>query len=250
MKKLTKQEFEIQVERLLKGEISRKALAKELNTDINTLTRKILDLSNTNPSLYLKWVKKFPYRPKSTNINEEELAIGIINDGLQPTIERLGISKMTVTRKIRKLKGINPELYTLYRQRNDEMTDIERERFLLQVEKYSNGYKVVQRTDIEDKKREIEEELKNITELMNRDGIGIEEAARRMGFRYSVDLWRHCRYLERIVTEERAKAAAEQVKKDDKQVNFLEGLKCNVRIQPRPRGSSKKEADNIEKGEK
>ena len=117
MKDLSEQEFEAQIERLLNGEISRKALAKELNTDIGTLTRKIVELSDTNPELYLRWVEKFPYRPKNTNIKEEELAIAIINDGLQQTIERLRISKMTVSRKIRKLKDINPELYRLYRKR-------------------------------------------------------------------------------------------------------------------------------------
>ena len=59
MKDLSQQEFEAHIERLLSGEIGRKALAKELNTDIGTLTRKIVELSETNPELYLRWVAKF-----------------------------------------------------------------------------------------------------------------------------------------------------------------------------------------------
>ena len=75
---------------------------------------------------------------------------------------------MTVSRKIRKLKDINPELYRLYRNRNNDMTNIEREKFLMQVEKYAEGYNTVQRTDIEDTKRAIEEEIRIITELMRK----------------------------------------------------------------------------------
>ena len=229
MKDLSQQEFEAHIERLLSGEIGRKALAKELNTDIGTLTRKIVELSVTNPELYLRWVEKFPYRPKNTNIKEEELAIAIINDGLQQTIERLRISKMTVSRKIRKLKDINPELYWLYTHRNCDMTKIEREQFWMQVEKYNEGYTTVQRTDIEDTKRAIEEEIRIITELMRKQ-LRIEEAARVLGRKNSEEIWRRCRLLERILTEERAKEELEN-RKNNKEQDFKKSLKYNVKLQ-------------------
>lgn len=250
MKDLSEQEFEAQIERLLNGEISRKALAKELNTDIGTLTRKIVELSETNPELYLRWVAKFPYKPKNTNINEEELAIAIINDGLQQTIERLGISKMTVSRKIRKLKDINPELYRLYRYRNNDMTNIEREKFLMQVEKYAEGYNTVQRTDIEDTKRAIEEEIRIITELMRKQ-LRIEEAARVLGHKNSEEIWRHCRLLERIVTEERAKEELEN-RKNNKEQDFKKSLKYNVKLQQLQNtdNGSKKRQKEIEDDER
>ena len=229
MKDLSQQEFEAHIERLLSGEIGRKALAKELNTDIGTLTRKIVELSVTNPELYLRWVEKLPYRPKNTNIKEEELAIAIINDGLQQTIERLRISKMTVSRKIRKLKDINPELYWLYTHRNCDMTKIEREQFWMQVEKYNEGYTTVQRTDIEDTKRAIEEEIRIITELMRKQ-LRIEEAARVLGRKNSEEIWRRCRLLERILTEERAKEELEN-RKNNKEQDFKKSLKYNVKLQ-------------------
>ena len=69
MKELTQQEFEEQIERVIDGKIGRKALAKELETDIRTLNRKITELADTNPDLYFKFIEKFPYKPKEIKLN-------------------------------------------------------------------------------------------------------------------------------------------------------------------------------------
>ena len=61
MKELTQKEFEEQIQRLIDGNIGRKKLAKELETDIRTLNNKIMELASTNPDLYARFIEKFPY---------------------------------------------------------------------------------------------------------------------------------------------------------------------------------------------
>ena len=89
---------------------------KNLKLIYGTLNRKILELSSTNPQLYSECVRTFPYKPKQINIDIENLAIAIIEQGLAKVIEDTGLNKMTISRKIKKLKEINPELYNLYRK--------------------------------------------------------------------------------------------------------------------------------------
>ena len=52
MKKLSEEEFENAIKRLINGEITKVKLAKELETDPRTLDNKIQEASVTNPKLY------------------------------------------------------------------------------------------------------------------------------------------------------------------------------------------------------
>ena len=107
MKELTQKEFEEQIERVIDGQIGRKALAKELETDIRTLNRKITELADTNPNLYFKFIEKFPYKPKEIKLNLEELALYAIQKGTRQAAIKFSISQRTVTRKVNKLKKSN-----------------------------------------------------------------------------------------------------------------------------------------------
>ena len=61
MKKLSEEEFENAIKRLINGEITKVKLAKELETDPRTLDNKIQEVSVTNPKLYNEYIRTLPY---------------------------------------------------------------------------------------------------------------------------------------------------------------------------------------------
>ena len=81
-----------------------------------------------------------------------------------------------------------------------------------------------------------------------RKKLRIEEAARELGHKNSEEIWRRCRRLERILTEERAKKELES-RRDNKERDFKQSLKCNVKLQY-PDNSNKKVQREIEDDER
>lgn len=206
MKQLTQSEFETHIRRLINGEISRKKLAKELEMDIHTLNYKIMYLEKSNPQLYEEFIKRFPYKPKEIKIDIEVLALQIIRKGLQQTVLSTGISKMTISRKIRKLKEINPELYELYTARNSKMSEREREEFEIKLEKYDDNKAKLERTEVEERIRKLQKEFDEF-ELYLSQGLSKDEAARKMGYTDYTQIWKNHKELERILTEQRIRQA-------------------------------------------
>ena len=84
-----------------------------------------------------------------------------------------------------------------------------------------------------------------------RKQLRIEEAARVLGHKNSEEIWRHCRLLERIVTEERAKEELEN-RKNNKEQDFKKSLKYNVKLQQLQNtdNGSKKRQKEIEDDER
>ncbi len=115
---LSKEEFDGYIEDLINEKYSKADLLKILQTDYRTLNNKIQDLAISNPDLYLRYIKKFPYRQKERDdIDYEALVIEVIKTGIyaQDIASKYGISVKTVQRKVAKLEKDNPELIELYR---------------------------------------------------------------------------------------------------------------------------------------
>lgn len=231
MKELTQKEFEEQIQRLIDGSIGRKKLAKELETDIRTLNNKIMELSSTNSDLYAQVIEKIPYKPKEINTDIEGLAVTIIKNGLQQTMEDTGFNKMTISRKMKKLKTLNPGLHKLYVTRNEKMSVIEREKFLRELEKYDRDFGEIRKDDVGIKREQIQKELDEFEALLA-SGLSKDDAARKLGYKDYTPIWRRYKELERIKTEEKSKQGIrERVKVEVKPLEILEPVERRARTE-------------------
>ncbi len=119
MKQVTEQEFEQYIEEIIQGNKSRKKVIKELETDSRTLKANIQKLAETNPELYGRFIKKFPYKTKArTGINYKGLIIAMIKNGytLEQASQIYEIGIRTISRRIKDLEEQEPDLIKLYRQ--------------------------------------------------------------------------------------------------------------------------------------
>ena len=117
MKKLSEEEFENAIKRLINGEITKVKLAKELETDPRTLDNKIQEVSVTNPKLYNEYIRTLPYKQKGIDhIDYEALVIYMLKKGLtaDEAAQKFEISRRTVSRRICELE--NKELLNMYRE--------------------------------------------------------------------------------------------------------------------------------------
>ncbi len=115
---LSKEEFDRYVEELINEKYSKTDLLKLLQTDYRTLNNKIQELAITNPDLYLRYIKKYPYRQKERDdIDYEALIIEATKTGIyaQDIANKYGVSVKTIQRKVARLEKDNPELIKLYR---------------------------------------------------------------------------------------------------------------------------------------
>ena len=115
---LSREEFEKYIDALIDEKYSKADLVKLLQTDYRTLNNKIQELVMTNPELYLRYIKKYPYRQKERDdIDYEALVIEAIKTGIyaQDMANKYGIGVRTIQRKVTKLEKENPELVELYR---------------------------------------------------------------------------------------------------------------------------------------
>lgn len=235
MKQLSQSEFESQIERLLKGDITRRNLAKELETDIRTLNTKIVELAETNPELYKRFVEKFPYQPKEIKVDIEKLAIRVIRRGVEAVVSDTGISRRTISRKVKTLEKDNPELYELYVIRNKKMTFDERTMFNEKVAKLEkNLLQKLERRELEEKEKEIRDTLAKFEELVA-GGMEKAPAARALGFDGYPTIWKKYQELRRIESERNARQERDEntlkqetdTRKKEKS-DFRNGLRVDV----------------------
>lgn len=79
MKNIGNEELQSKIRDLIDKKITRKGLAKELETDLRTIHKIIRETSETNPELYEEYIKTFPYKPKTReDIDYEALIIDTI----------------------------------------------------------------------------------------------------------------------------------------------------------------------------
>lgn len=64
MKQISQGEFEQYVEAIIRGDMSKAQVVKELQTEARTLNNRIHELILTNPELHRRYVEKHPYKPR------------------------------------------------------------------------------------------------------------------------------------------------------------------------------------------
>ncbi len=117
MKNLSEEEFADAIKRLIRGEITKVKLAKELEIDLRTLDNKIQELSATNSELYGEYLKTLPYKQKKIDhIDFEALLIYILKQGYtaDEAADKFGVSRRTISRRINTAE--NKELVNMYRE--------------------------------------------------------------------------------------------------------------------------------------
>lgn len=215
MKELTQREFEEQIKRVIDGEISRKKLAEELDTEIRTLNNRIMKLSDSNQELYKEFIKKFPYKPKKIDIDVETLAINVIKYGIQKVADQTKISTRTIIRKIKQLEKTNPKLYELYKNRKGKMSFDDN--IYIDQEISKKGHLVIERKEISERKRELENTITKFEELVE-SGMSRDKAAKMMGYDGYSTIWKKYKELDRIKIEERL---------NEKDKSYRDSLKVN-----------------------
>lgn len=215
---LTQDEFETNVKRLINNEISRKALAKELDTDIRTLNKKITKLSETNPDLYLEFVSKFPYRPREIKIDIEELALYAIIHGTHKAAEEYEISDKTVGRKVKKLEKTNPEIYGLYNERikieGKNVSKENKDKYIYNVSKFLDTLVKTKKQDRVQEKRDSLRKIIQDFERLVASGMSKAKAARELGYDDYPTIWKKYQELNRIETELKTRALENDFKKE------------------------------------
>lgn len=197
MIEISQTEFENKVKDLIDGKITRKGLAKELNTDLRTLYGRINQLSVSNRQLYKEYIEKYPYKPKKISISDmDEFAIMIIDSDVKTVGNKLGISMRTISRKINILKETNPELYELYKMRYKHRTQKEQEEYMHKVEKFRKDETVVQRNEEDEQLYSLTMFAKRFNDLV-KEGHSKAEASKMMGVYDYPTAYKKLRELER-----------------------------------------------------
>ena len=243
MKDLTQKEFEQQIQRIVDGEIGKKELAKELNTSIRNLDRKITGLSESNHKLYLAYVKEHPYKPKEIKVDVEELALYAIVHGISKTVEEYGMSRKTLSRKIEKLEKVNLELYSLYQGRNiinsKSASQFDKDKYVYDLSKYMEKLeKRKKQNSFEEKRAELKKTISEFEKLVS-SGMSKAAAARALGYDNYPTIWKKYQELNRIETELDAKEELSQ-----------NGWKENIKVNVKPMDSKKNEKVVMHREEK
>lgn len=208
MKNITNNELELLVKNLINGKITRKALAKTLNTDIRTLHKVILQISETNPELYEEYVEKFPYKPKTReDIDYEALIIYAVKreKTLKEVSLEFGVSYRTINRRIKEIQGTNPELISLYKEHSYHLKTEAEISYESQIKIDALEERpVIKATVTQHKENELREILRKFEELL-RQGFSKAEAGRKLGYADHTAIWKKYRELKRIETEKRVK---------------------------------------------
>lgn len=231
MKKISMEQFKSEVLKLINGKTTRKKLARELETDIDTINRKITTLSEVDNSLYQEYVKRFPYKPKSrTDIDFEALMIEIMKSGdtVQAASDKYGISVRTISRKVNKIKKENPDLVELYKI----YTDTKKRGKKLHIfyeEKISEipSKPVVLSELTEGREAELEKTLQDFERLVFEEGMSKAEAARRLGFDDYPTVWKKYETLHRIKIEKKT-IEETKLQRKKKEEQFRDSIKVSI----------------------
>lgn len=209
MIEISQKDFEEKVEEVINGNLTRTQLSQLLDTDKRTINNKILELASTNPDLYKRFIEKFPYRPKTINVGSiENLAIYVIENGLENAAQTYGISIRTITRKVNTLKENNPELYKIYGERKSrKISPTELKKF-----RVSETPRDITKTD--EKRYELTLLLTEFDNLI-KQGKSKAEAARIMGYDGYPTIWKKANELKRIISEQQITENKETPKNHD-----------------------------------
>lgn len=202
MNKISAKEFEEKVRDLIERKITRTELANQLGISMRTLNDKITKLSDTNPDLYMEFIEIYPYKPKTIEVDIEDLALQVIKTGMSITSKETGISSRTITRKVNTLKKTNPELYDLYKRRNDKMSDDEKAIYYLKLDRLDKMNKP-KRTELNDKEADLTSTLSEF-ERRVAGGMSKNKAAISLGFDGYPTIWKKYQELKRITTQNRS----------------------------------------------
>lgn len=215
MKQITQTEFEEYIEALIKGEISKVKLAKQLETAVRTLDNKIQELSAVNPKLYEKYIKKLPYKQKGySHIDFEALLIYTLKQDLpvEEAANKFGISRRTFQRKINEIE--NRELVELYKKVADNRKHSRKNEIEIVCKIDALGEKPIVIGGINDRRKaellDIERRFNKLCETMSK-----AEATRQMGYKDRVRIYKLLNELYRLEIEEHTVSTFKQGLKVD-----------------------------------
>ena len=120
MIKISEEEFEEKIKDLIAGKFSRIDLVQEMQTDIRTLNKRIIEeIGVNNPDLYIEFIKKFPYKQKERDdIDYEALVIEMVKNRTYSVDAAIkyDVGIRTIQRKVNALEKENPYLIGIYRE--------------------------------------------------------------------------------------------------------------------------------------
>ena len=120
MIKIPNQEFEARIQDVIDGKLSRIDLVQEIQTDIRTLNKKIIEeIGVNNPDLYLEYIKKFPYKQKERDdIDYEALIIEMVKNRTHTASAAIqyNVGIRTIQRKVNAVAKENPYLFRIYKE--------------------------------------------------------------------------------------------------------------------------------------
>lgn len=245
MIEISQKDFESKIQDIIDGKLTRSQLTRDLETDTRTLNNKIQELSVYNESLYIAFIKKFPYRSKERDdIDYEALIIEIIKTSMTSAeaANKYNIGERTITRRVKDIEKENPYLIEIYREikRNNKNNIKASEELESKIEDLVP--RTVKIGDINDaRKRELEE----LEATFNRrcQYVSKEQAAQSMGLTAN-RMYKLLNELYRIKIEE------EHKKKIESEKTFKDSLKVSSSYTTTKVNANEKNVSNniIDKG--
>ena len=225
MIKISEAEFESKIQEVIDVKISRVDLAKELQTDIRTLNKKIIeDIGVNNPSLYIEYIKRFPYKQKERDdLDYEALIIEMIKNRTHTVSAAIkyNIGIRTIQRKVNAVEKENPYLVSIYKEikknnKNNMPLSLDLQEKIDQL--------VLRPVKISEVNSSRKEQLEEIERIFNNrcQYVSKTEAAESMGMSMHY-IYHSLNELYRIKIEE------QYVGMDEK---FIDSLKVEVKSQP------------------
>jgi len=230
---MNQKEIEKIVNDILKGKTTRTEVAEKKGISIRTLNNEILFLRINNEKLYLKWIDKFPYKPKEIkNINFVNLLKEYLKgSNFEELAEKYEISKKTINRRIKEFKGskktdketgiAHEDLYNLYESRlENNLTEAE-EQMICDMK----VGEVKTEENIEIKEREIKEKILKFNRL-TKEGYTKVAAAKSLGYKDLGGLHKDIYTFARIESEQKNNTKQKGFKEG--KTTFHKGLKYDV----------------------
>lgn len=236
--------FEELIEKVIAGEMTRRQITKEYHISARTTNLMITELSKTNPELYMRFIEKYPYKPKEIeNINFVELTKKIIKEDkfIEDLATKYNVSTRTIRRRITNMKGskeIEPstgitldELYNLYKRYRAEELSLE-DREIIETMKVGEIQNAI---NSQESRKNYLENIINQYKEYRKQGIPTKKAAKMLGYSF-LDIYKKQGELARILTEQRRKGKGEEYKhkshiktQKEKMKLFKGGLKFSTK---------------------
>lgn len=194
MKEISQEEFEENLRKMIEEGKTKTQIKNGLGFgSYRALNTKVQTLSITNPELYMEYIGKYPYAPKTRkDLDIIEIGIEFLRDekNMDELATQYGTGRKTIQRKLNKLKDSSKpeerELYDLcralaYNHSKSQTSSRELELKIKElVQKLEEGRQDIEKPDnLEIRRRElkeIESQYRELCKTMSR-----EEAAKKMG---------------------------------------------------------------------